>query len=103
MHTRGGQQQMLVGIAQTDALLGQASTGNVNFEHIQDLLKSFRERKGLDVSDAKAGKMCDLLQCVQEITDTTCEVCELALIMFELVPAWLQVEAAYCHAAGEQE
>ena len=78
---------MLVGIAQIDALLEQASTGDVNVEHILDLLNSFRECKGLDVSDAAAVKMCELLQCVQEITDTTCEVCKLALIMFKLVPA----------------
>ena len=87
MQTRGGQQKLQIGIVQIDALLEQANSGDVSHEHIQDLLKTFQECKGLEVSDAIAVKMCDMLQMLHKIDDATREVCELALIMFELVPA----------------
>ena len=86
MQTRGGQQKLQIGIVQIDGLLEQANSGDVSHEHIQDLLKTFQECKGLEVSDAIAVKMCDMLHMLQKIDDATGEVCELALIMLELVP-----------------
>ena len=86
MQTRGGQQKLQIGIVQIDVLLEQANNGDVSHEHIQDLLKTFRECEGLEVSDAIAVKMCDMLHMLQKIDDATGEVCELALIMLELVP-----------------
>ena len=58
MQTRGGQQKLQIGIVQIDALLEQANNGDVSHEHLQGLLNTFQECKGLEVSDAIAVKLC---------------------------------------------